>query len=164
MRKSICRYPGSRRQPIACEGAALLLNERLWMENADTAKGRDEHRRAHEPGGSSVGAISSNCSSTMCIPHSYAYGASAIASRRSVANRGAASRRQISRFACIPWNTSMVRCGKSRNTTSSFARRPCAWKKCIIRTFLPAPSFLSRHTGAWKWRSPLNCAQRQKQR
>ena len=28
--------------------AALLLNERLWMENADTAKGRDEHRRAHE--------------------------------------------------------------------------------------------------------------------
>ena len=28
--------------------AALLLNERLWMENADTAHGRDEHRRAHE--------------------------------------------------------------------------------------------------------------------
>ena len=28
--------------------AGLLLNERLWMENADTAKGRDEHRRAHE--------------------------------------------------------------------------------------------------------------------
>lgn len=28
--------------------AALLLNERLWMENADTARGRDEHRRAHE--------------------------------------------------------------------------------------------------------------------
>ena len=28
--------------------AALLLNERQWAENADTAKGRDEHRRAHD--------------------------------------------------------------------------------------------------------------------
>ena len=47
MRKSICRYPGS--QATYClRRAALLLNERLWMENADTAKGRDEHRRAHE--------------------------------------------------------------------------------------------------------------------
>ena len=28
--------------------AALLLNERQWAENVDTAKGRDEHRRAHD--------------------------------------------------------------------------------------------------------------------
>ena len=28
--------------------AALLLNERQWAESADTAKGRDEHRRAHD--------------------------------------------------------------------------------------------------------------------
>ena len=28
--------------------AALLLNERLWMENADTARGRDDPRRAQE--------------------------------------------------------------------------------------------------------------------
>lgn len=28
--------------------AALLLNERIWVENADTAKGRFEHRRVHE--------------------------------------------------------------------------------------------------------------------
>ena len=34
--------------PYCLRRAALLLNERLWMENADTAKGRDEHRRAHE--------------------------------------------------------------------------------------------------------------------
>ena len=27
--------------------AALLLNERLWEENADTAKGRSEHQRVH---------------------------------------------------------------------------------------------------------------------
>ena len=27
--------------------AALLLNERTWMENAETAKGRAEHARAH---------------------------------------------------------------------------------------------------------------------
>lgn len=27
--------------------AALLLNERVWMENADTAKGRAEHERVH---------------------------------------------------------------------------------------------------------------------
>ena len=27
--------------------AALLLNERLWVENADTAKGRAEHERVH---------------------------------------------------------------------------------------------------------------------
>lgn len=27
--------------------AALLLNERLWEENADTAKGRSEHERVH---------------------------------------------------------------------------------------------------------------------
>ena len=27
--------------------AALILNERLWTENADTAKGREEHRRVH---------------------------------------------------------------------------------------------------------------------
>lgn len=67
--------------------AALLLNERLWMENADTAKGA-MNTAAPMSGGSSVGALSSNCSSTMCIPNSYAYGASAIASRRSVANRG----------------------------------------------------------------------------
>ena len=28
--------------------AALLLNERQWAENVDTAKGRDEHRHAHD--------------------------------------------------------------------------------------------------------------------
>ena len=28
--------------------AALLLNERQWAESADTAKGRDEHRRVHD--------------------------------------------------------------------------------------------------------------------
>ncbi len=27
--------------------AALITNEQLWQENADTAKGRDEHRRVH---------------------------------------------------------------------------------------------------------------------
>lgn len=27
--------------------AALLLNERIWVENADTAKGRSEHERVH---------------------------------------------------------------------------------------------------------------------
>ena len=27
--------------------AALLLNERLWEESADTAKGRSEHQRVH---------------------------------------------------------------------------------------------------------------------
>lgn len=27
--------------------AALLLNERVWLENADTAKGRAEHERVH---------------------------------------------------------------------------------------------------------------------
>lgn len=27
--------------------AALLLNERIWVENADTAKGRAEHERVH---------------------------------------------------------------------------------------------------------------------
>ena len=28
--------------------AALLLNERIWVENADTAKGRVEHSRVHD--------------------------------------------------------------------------------------------------------------------
>ena len=28
--------------------AALLLNERVWVENADTAKGRTEHDRVHD--------------------------------------------------------------------------------------------------------------------
>ena len=28
--------------------AALLLNERVWVENADTAKGRSEHVRVHD--------------------------------------------------------------------------------------------------------------------
>lgn len=28
--------------------AALLLNERIWVENVDTAKGRSEHRRVHD--------------------------------------------------------------------------------------------------------------------
>ena len=28
--------------------AALLLNERIWVENTDTAKGRLEHRRVHD--------------------------------------------------------------------------------------------------------------------
>lgn len=28
--------------------AALLLNERVWLENADTAKGRSEHNRVHD--------------------------------------------------------------------------------------------------------------------
>lgn len=28
--------------------AALLLNERIWVENADTAKGRSEHTRVHD--------------------------------------------------------------------------------------------------------------------
>ena len=28
--------------------AALLLNERIWVENADTAKGRSEHSRVHD--------------------------------------------------------------------------------------------------------------------
>lgn len=28
--------------------AALLLNERVWVENADTAKGRAEHSRVHD--------------------------------------------------------------------------------------------------------------------
>ena len=28
--------------------AALLLNERIWVENADTAKGRAEHGRVHD--------------------------------------------------------------------------------------------------------------------
>lgn len=28
--------------------AALLLNERIWVENADTAKGRTEHSRVHD--------------------------------------------------------------------------------------------------------------------
>lgn len=28
--------------------AALLLNERVWVENADTAKGRSEHERVHD--------------------------------------------------------------------------------------------------------------------
>lgn len=28
--------------------AALLLNERVWVENADTAKGRAEHGRVHD--------------------------------------------------------------------------------------------------------------------
>ena len=28
--------------------AGLLLNERIWVENADTAKGRSEHRRVHD--------------------------------------------------------------------------------------------------------------------
>ncbi len=27
--------------------AALLLNERAWAENAETAKGRAEHERVH---------------------------------------------------------------------------------------------------------------------
>ncbi len=29
--------------------AALLTNEQLWAESADTAKGRDEHKRTHKP-------------------------------------------------------------------------------------------------------------------
>ena len=28
--------------------AALLLNERIWMENEETAKGRFEHSRVHD--------------------------------------------------------------------------------------------------------------------
>lgn len=28
--------------------AALLINERLWNENADTARGKEEHRRVHD--------------------------------------------------------------------------------------------------------------------
>lgn len=28
--------------------AALLLNERIWVENADTARGRSEHERVHD--------------------------------------------------------------------------------------------------------------------
>ena len=28
--------------------AALLSNEQLWSENADTAKGRKEHERVHD--------------------------------------------------------------------------------------------------------------------
>lgn len=30
--------------------AALLLNERVWVENSDTAKGRAEHERVHSQG------------------------------------------------------------------------------------------------------------------
>lgn len=43
--------------------AALLLNERLWEESTDTAKGRSEHERVHtqraEKRGDTVKAISS---------------------------------------------------------------------------------------------------------
>ena len=28
--------------------AALIMNERLWQESADTAKGRAEHMRVHD--------------------------------------------------------------------------------------------------------------------
>lgn len=30
--------------------AALLANEQVWSENADTAKGRSEHQRVHTNG------------------------------------------------------------------------------------------------------------------
>lgn len=41
--RSIFRYRGCRRQDYCLRRAALLLNERVWVENVETAKGRAEH-------------------------------------------------------------------------------------------------------------------------
>lgn len=40
-------FPDCLTQGSACVGAALLTNEQVWAESADTAKGRSEHERVH---------------------------------------------------------------------------------------------------------------------
>ena len=111
--------------------AALLLNERVWVENVETAKGRAEHERVHtqrvERRGDFVKLyensvfsdemqISGKCD---CI--------------EAVRDENGEEKHDTLTFSqnfscpdCCRWSTSMGRYAMNQNTRFSFARRRCA--------------------------------------
>lgn len=135
--------------------AALLLNERIWVENADTAKGRSEHERVHDQRVERRGDLLKLYEYTVfsdtlglrgkcdCIE----------AQRWEQGCRIRAADFPVRLYPSIPSSTNMARCGRRVPTKFSSVRRPSVWKKCLQPPFPPAQSSLSLPIGAWRWSS-----------
>lgn len=125
--------------------AGLLLNERVWEESSDTAKGRAEHERVHtqriEKRGDCVKLYEFTVYSDLlellgkcdCI-------------EANKSENGCTFRQLIFQYNYIRLNINMELSGMKRNIKFSFVHRRCAWKKCLI-TEVPegALFFISSH-------------------
>ena len=99
--------------------AGLLLNERLWAESTDTAKGRAEHTRVHTQRVEKRGNLVNLYEFTVFSDSLLLLGkCDCVEARRD--------------DSFIPLSISMAHCERKKHIRSSFARRQCAWRKCSI--------------------------------
>lgn len=105
--------------------AALLLNERVWVENVETAKGRAEHERVHTQRVERRGDFVKLYENSVFSDEMQISGkCDCIEAVRD--EKAARFPQWISRCGCCRWSTSMGRYAMNQNTRFSFARRRCA--------------------------------------
>ena len=105
--------------------AALLLNERVWLENVETAKGRAEHERVHTQRVERRGDFVKLYENSVFSDEMQISGkCDCIEAVRD--ENGCTIPAVDFRCGCCRWSTSMGRYAMNQNTRFSFARRRCA--------------------------------------
>ena len=120
--------------------AALLTNEHIWEESADTAKGRAEHERVHAQRIERRGE-NAKLYEFPVFSHTLGVAGKCDCIEAQTDARGC---RIPSLCVYILLNINMERFGQNGSMRYSFAHRQCVWKKCFRPVFRRGRFTISR--------------------